>query len=242
MSNEKDIQRLEDSLRGKKVLLITTSNRWSGHDEKPKSSRLAEDLASRIGATIIDASKLKIYPCEGNVSTVNGNNCGTVDSVLKDKTKNPTGHHRCWVNINNPDDELWKISKEIFEADSVIFFASVRWGQTNSIYQKLIERLNWLENRWATLNESNILSNKEAGIVLVGHNWNGVAVLETQKQVLQFYGFKVPTELSFNWQWTTDPFDESEEGYIQDPKDFKEDFDLGSNALKESFKNFFKRQ
>jgi hypothetical protein len=102
--------------------------------------------------------------------------------------------------------------------------------------------LNWLENRWTTFNESNILSNKEAGIVLVGHNWNGASVLEIQKQVLQFYGFKVPNELSFNWQWTTDLFDESEEGYLQDPKDFKEDFDLGSKALKESFKNWFNRQ
>lgn len=242
MSNEKDIQRLASVLEGKKVLLITTSNRWSGHKEKPKSTRLAEDLASRIGAKVIDASKLKIYPCEGNVSSESGNNCGVKESALKDSIKNSTGNLRCWASINNSDDELWMISKEIFEADVVIFFASVRWGQTNSIYQKLIERLNWLENRWATLNESNILSNKEAGIVLIGHNWNGASVLEIQKQVLQFYGFKVPTELSFNWQWTIDPFDESEEGYIQDPKDFKEDFDLGSKALKESFKNFFKRQ
>jgi multimeric flavodoxin WrbA len=242
MANEKDIQQLATILTDRKVLLITTSNRWTGHKEKPKSTRLAEDLASRIGAKVIDAAALHIYPCEGNVSTDKGNSCGVKESILKDSTKNPTGHHRCWASINNSDDELWKVSKEIFEADVILFFASVRWGQTNSIYQKLIERLSWLENRWTTLNESNILSNKEAGIVLVGHNWNGASILETQKQVLQFFGFKVPSQLSFNWQWTTDLFDESAEGYIQDSKDFKEDFDLGSNALKESFKNFFKRQ
>jgi multimeric flavodoxin WrbA len=53
--------------------------------------------------------------------------------------------------MNHKDDELWKISKPLFEADVVIFFSSIRWGQTNSYYQKIIERLTWLENRHSTL-------------------------------------------------------------------------------------------
>jgi hypothetical protein len=38
---------------------------------------------------------------------------------LKDKEKNPSGYHRCWASIHNEDDELWKISKELFESDCV---------------------------------------------------------------------------------------------------------------------------
>ena len=226
LSDSQDADRLASYLKGRRAVFITTSNRWSQHDEKPKSSLLAEEIARRCGAKVIDAAKLKIYICEGNVSGVNGNNCGVKDAKLQDSRKNPTGDHRCWASYNNPDDELWKISKAIFESDVVIFFTSVRWGQTNSIYQKLIERLNWLENRWTTLQEDNILIGKEAGIVVVGHNWNGENVLETQKQVLRFFGFEVPEGLSFNWQWTQNEWDESAEGYLQDPKDFVSDFDV----------------
>lgn len=239
MSNEKNIQRLVTTLKGRKVLIITTSNRWSGSKEIPKSTLLATDLAIKVDAELIDASKLHIYPCEGNVSMEKGNFCGVKDSVLEDPIKNPSGQHRCWASLNNADDELWKISKSLLEADVVLFFVSVRWGQTNAIYQKLIERLNWLENRWATYNESNLLKGKEAGIVLVGHNWNGENVLNTQKQVLSYYGFTVPAEYSFNWQWTSDVSDESEAGYRKETNDFKADFGLGPKWLSESFEKWF---
>ena len=241
MSNEKNIQQLVSLISDKKAVFLTTSNRWSGMTEKPKSTALAEKIADEVGATVIDVSKLHIYMCEGNVSSAKGNTCGVKEAALKDADKNPTGHHRCWASINHKDDELWKVSKAIFESDVVIFFASVRWGQTNAIYQKLIERLCWLENRHSTLKESNLLEGKLSGIVLVGHNWNGEAVLNTQKQVLSFYGFEVPEELSFNWQWTTDPFDESAEGYLQDRKDFETDFGLGPKWLKESYQKWFEQ-
>ena len=199
----------------KKVLFLTTSNRWEGDKEKPKSTILAEYIKSKVGDTveIIDVAKLNIYICEGNVSKSDGNNCGVKDSVLKDKEKNPTGNHRCWCSINNKDDELWKISKPLFESEAVVFFVSVRWGQTNSVYQKLIERLDWIENRHTTLKEDNIVENIDAGIIAIGQNWNGETVIETQKKVLDFYGFKVPEELSFNWQYTKDVSDESQESY-----------------------------
>jgi multimeric flavodoxin WrbA len=219
---EKLIQTLKNK---KKVLLITTSNRWVGDKQTPKSSILAEYVSKELdNVEIIDASKLNIYDCEGNVSKNEGNNCGVKDSVLKDKEKNPTGNHRCWCSINNKDDELWKISKSLFEVDAVVFFVSVRWGQTNGVYQRLIERLSWLENRHSTLKEDNIIKDKEAGIVLVGQNWNGDNVLDTQKQVLKFYGFKASDTLSFNWQYLQDPKDETLESYKAAPEAFEKDF------------------
>ena len=77
----------------------------------------------------------------------------------------------------------------------VVFFTSVRRGQTNSIYQKLIERLTRIENRHSTLGEENIVKNIEAGIIAIGHNWNNEQVVQTQKEVLQFFGFQVPKKL-----------------------------------------------
>ena len=211
-----------------KVLLLTTSNRWEGDKEQPKSTQLAEFVKKEIGNNVelIDVSKLTIHCCEGNVSKMDGNNCGVKDAALKDKEKNPSGNHRCWASINNKDDELWKVSKPLFEADAVVFFVSVRWGQANSIYQKLIERLNWIENRHTTLEENNIIEGKEAGIVVIGQNWNGTAVLDTQKKVLDFYGFNVPDELSFSWQYTDDALDETQESYKKAPEAFAKAFDI----------------
>lgn len=206
-----------------KILFITTSNRWSGDKEVPKSTQLAQYLKSELGdkVTILDASKLKIYNCEGNVSTSEGNKCGLKDSTLKDKKKNPTGYHRCWASLNHKDDELWKISKELFESDAVMFFVSIRWGQTNAFYQKLIERLDWIENRHTTLGENNVIKDIDAGVVAVGQNWNGENVIETQKQVYKFYGFNVPKELSWNWQYTSNSDDESKGSYKNAPKAFE---------------------
>jgi len=211
----------------KKVLLLTTSNRWN--EEMPKSTSIAHQLKNELGndrCTVIDVSKLKIYPCEGNVSQMGkgGNHCGTKDSVLKDKEKNPSGNHRCWCSLNHNDDELWKISKELLESDAVVFFGSIRWGKMNAIYAKLIERLTWLENRHSTLGESNILKNIDAGIISVGHNWNGEEAVNLEQKVLKFFGFNLPNELSWAYQWTKDSLDESNNGYKQDVADFEKEF------------------
>jgi multimeric flavodoxin WrbA len=227
-SNKESLeQTIKYLLNKNKVLLLATSNRWEGHeDDTPKSTLLAKIVKAHLGekAELIDVSKLHIYICEGNVSSKEGNHCGTKDSVLKDKSKNPSGHHRCWASINNKDDELWKISKPLFESDAIVFFTSIRWGQTNSIYQKLIERLCWIENRHSTLKEDNIIKNIDAGVIAIGQNWNGANVIETQKKVLSFYGFNTPNQLSWNWQYTQNPLDETKESYNNAIIKFKNTF------------------
>jgi multimeric flavodoxin WrbA len=225
--NEK-VQKTIDYLKNKKkIVFVTTSNRWE--DDKAKSTLLAEKIKKvleneGVKISFFDVSKMNIFPCEGNVSTEHGNGCGNKHSMLKDQEKNPTGNHRCWASFNNKNDELWKISKELFKSEAIIFFTSVRWGQTNHYYQKLIERLTWIENRHTTLGEENIVKGINAGIIVIGHNWNGKNVLETQKQVLKYFGFEVVNELCWNWQYTDDSSDESNEGYKEDAKQFRKEF------------------
>lgn len=216
-----------------KVLFLTTSNRggWAVKEknEEPKSTKLAKSIQKYLGKSkcnLIEVPDLKIYACEGNVSHKAGNECGLKKAALDDKEKNPTGNHRCWRNINNPDDELWKISKELFESDAVLFFGSIRWGQMNAQYQNLIERLTWLENRHSTLGETNIIKDISCGIIAVGQNWNGKEVVETQKQVLSFFGFDVKDELCWNWQYTTNPNDESQASYKKSGKEFGDIFNI----------------
>lgn len=231
-ADKKSMSNLENTIEfldsKKKILLLTTSNRWDGDKETPKSSLLAKAIEKSLGdkVTILDIPKLKIYPCEGNVSTKNGDKCGLKEALLKSKTKNPSGYHRCWASLNNKDDELWKVSKELFESDAAIFFASVRWGQTNMFYQKLIERLNWIENRHTTLNEDNVIKNVHSGFICTGQNWNGENVLETQKKVHEFYGFKINKDLFWNWQYTQDENDETAKSYKESFDKFEDDFNL----------------
>lgn len=231
----------------KKILFLTTSNRWSGDKELPKSSIIAEELMKKLGGDrcqIINVAKLKIFPCEGNVSTKRGNTCGLKDAILKDKEKNPTGHIRCWASLNNKSDEMYKVANAIFESDIIILFGSIRWGKMNAIYTSLIERLTWLENRHTTLGESNLLKDKEVGVVAVGHNWNTEESVKLEKEVLGFFGFKTPNQLSFSWQWSKNKNDESKSGYVEDFGYFLRDFNF-VESLKESvirFKEWLNRK
>jgi hypothetical protein len=213
----------------KKILLISTSNRPESmkEEEVPKSMMLARYVQSQLSdkTLLMDAAHMTIHDCTGHVS-FRHNDCGVKAALLKDKDKNPSGCLRCWTSFHMKDDELWKIVKELLESDAVIFFGSVRWGQVNAVYQRLIERLTWLESRHTTLGEDNVIKDIDAGIILTGQNWYGADVIHTQKQVLKFFGFKVPEQLSWNWQYTKDKYDESLKTYKASFKGFEKDFDL----------------
>ena len=128
------------------ILLLTTSTRYRKDTwDVPKTTQLAQRVRDHLKekkrrVTLLDVPTLKIHTCEGNVSGGKGNRCGLLAAKLRDRSKNPTGHHRCWASINNKDDQLYRISRELFRSRVVVFFVSVRWGQTNSVYQRLLPR------------------------------------------------------------------------------------------------------
>lgn len=205
------------------ILLLATSTRYGEHIwDVPKTTQLAHVVKGRLNhagkrVTLLDVPALTIHTCEGSISGKRGNNCGVPEAKMPDRRKNPTGHHRCWASINNKDDQLYKVSRALFASQAVVFFVSVRWGQTNSVYQRLFERLSWIENRVTSLGEAPIpqLKTLEAGIVLFGHNWNDAEVLKTQKQNFTWFGWKTPAALSFCWQYTRDAEEESPESYLR---------------------------
>ena len=214
----------------KKVLLLTCSNRGEevSKTQLPKSSILAHVIHNNLdNSTIIDVTKLKIYPCEGNVSRMDGNVCGIKEALLDDPEKNPSGYHRCWASVHNPDDELWKISKELFESDCVVFFASVRWGQANMFYQKLIERLNWINNRFIPYGEENIIKDISSGFIIIGQHKYGDDITELQYNNHEYYGFNVNKELYWNWNAEDIEFDdETLQGYLDSYPEFFDEFKI----------------
>ena len=51
--------------KGHRIIFFTTSNRWSGEKELPKSSELALEIRNKLkNCEVIDVSKLKIFPCD----------------------------------------------------------------------------------------------------------------------------------------------------------------------------------
>jgi len=225
-----NISRFLDKLTPhKKVTFVTTSTRSpyvEKFGESPKSSQLARHLADKLRerglkVDVIDAAKLNIKDCLGCVSEIHGNHCGVKESAVKDKEKNPTGNLRCWASHDFKDDELYKIVNSLYESQAIIFFGSQRWGSVNAIYQKLIERLDWIENMHTTLGEKNTVENIQAGLVVIGQNWKVNESLETQKKVLEFFGFQVPEELFIGWQYTRDVNDESPQSYKNAPETFE---------------------
>ena len=218
----------------KRVLFVTTSNRGeyiSSKGEKPKSTRLAEHFKEMlekkgVEVTLLDASKLKIHNCLGCVSELKGNMCGSPEAKLKDKEKNPHGHLKCWASLDYKDDELWKIANEIYGSGAIIFFASNRWGNPNAIYQKLIERLDWIESSYTTYGGKNTVKGKKAGMVLLGQNWRVQESLEVQQQVLNFFGFDTPDEIFLGWQFTRDVSDENQKSYQEAPNAFEQSWGI----------------
>jgi len=250
----------------KKVTFVTTSNRSpfveKKYGESPKSTQLANHLAEAlrrrgVKVSVIDGAKLKIYNSLGCVSELKGSFCGVKASLVKDKEKNPHGHLRCWASHDFKDDELWKIVNEMYESQAIIFFGSQRWGNVNAVYQKIIERLDWIESRWATLDGENTVKDIQAGLVLLGQNWRVQESLDVQRDVLKFYGFRIEDSLFMGWQYTRDVSDETEESYKQAPVTFQdswnmkllvkkpqEEFDLYEDEAKEegfpTFLNYIK--
>jgi len=60
---------------------------------------------------------------------------------------------------------------------------------------------------------------------------------KTEKEVLGFFGFKTPSQLSFNWQFTKDINDETQKGYKAEYDKFMKDFSF-TETLNESLIRF----
>jgi len=233
-TNYKDLAKVINRLSGfNKILFLTCSNRYGPilRTQDPKSTILARVIASKLdNVTIMNVPDLNIYPCEGNVSREDGNKCGVRQATLMDTEKNPTGYHRCWASIHNPDDELWKVSKELFESDCVVFFASVRWGQANMYYQKLIERLNWINNRFVPLGEDNVIRDTTSGFFIVGQHYGAEPICENQIGMHEYFGFKVDPDLYRFWQAEDIYFDEETlKGYLESYPKFYKEFRITKN-------------
>jgi multimeric flavodoxin WrbA len=160
-----------------------------------------EETGNEISTSIIDAAGLHIV---GNLSCYasGGLNCASYEA----------GPYRCWAHHNskeNPEeyggvDEMPVIYDAIESSDAVIFLTSVRWGSHSALMQKIIERMNTLENRTSVYGEPNFFAGKRCGVVVTGQHWKSQDVSSHLITVFNLMGFSTNSQSTLSWQSTYD--------------------------------------
>jgi len=91
----------------------------------------------------------------------------------------------CSITQRDPQDELTEVYESlVFWADVVLVATSIRWGAPSSLYFKMVERMNCVQNEITTHGRV-LIRNKVAGFVITGGQDNIQAVAG---QMMMFFG------------------------------------------------------
>jgi len=181
-----------------KITLISTTT----HKDKSTSKGVLalirkELLKEKHEVDFIDAQSLHIVP---NLSCYAGGKSNCADKEA--------GTYRCWahkLSHDDPDayggkDEMGVIYDAVTSSEVVLFATSVRWGSHSALLQKIIERLNTLQNRASVFDEPNPLRNTKLGVVVTGHNAKAQEVASHLLEMFSWIGFETHTLARFVYQ------------------------------------------
>lgn len=103
------------------------------------------------------------------------------------------------LNHRESDADQWpEIVEKIKAADVVIFATPVWWGQRSSLMQRVIERLDALDEDYLASGRSALL-NKVAGVVTTGSEDGAQQVIASIFEVLTFMNFTIPPQGAAYW-------------------------------------------
>jgi multimeric flavodoxin WrbA len=97
-----------------------------------------------------------------------------------------------------PVDDWPDLVTKIKAADIVLFCTPIWWGGRSSLMQRLIERLDALDEEYSATGRSAI-KGKVAGIVITGSEDGALSVMGSIMMVLSFMGFTLPPECTAYW-------------------------------------------
>jgi multimeric flavodoxin WrbA/nitrite reductase/ring-hydroxylating ferredoxin subunit len=112
----------------------------------------------------------------------------------------------CSISEMNPDDGMNEIyRKMILWADVLIVATPIRWGNASSLYFKMAERLNCVQNQ-ITLKDRTLIKNKVCGFIITGGQDN---IQQVAAQMMVFFtdlGFTMPPFSFVGWSrgWTAE--------------------------------------
>jgi nitrite reductase/ring-hydroxylating ferredoxin subunit/multimeric flavodoxin WrbA len=148
-----------------RVLGISTSAMDAGNPRFSTSDALLEHAlghaASALGAEtrLLRLRELRFRPCEGNYSKA-ARACTWP----------------CAITEREPEDQLTAVYEGLVHwADVVLLATPIRWGAASSLYFKMAERLNCIQNQ-ITLHDRVLIRNKVAAFIITGGQDNVQAV------------------------------------------------------------------
>ena len=103
------------------------------------------------------------------------------------------------LDFKESDDDDWpEIVKKLKAADIVLFATPIWWGGRSSLMQRIIERMDALDEEYRADGRS-ALYNKVAGIVVTGSEDGALSVMGSIMMVLTWMGFTLPPECAAYW-------------------------------------------
>jgi len=118
----------------------------------------------------------------------------TAEIIRLSDMKLPVG-----LGFRESDDDDWPgIVPRLKAADIVLFATPIWWGGRSSLMQRVIERMDALDEEYIASGRS-ALYNKVAGVVITGSEDGALSTLGTIMMVLTFMGFTLPPECCAYW-------------------------------------------
>jgi nitrite reductase/ring-hydroxylating ferredoxin subunit/multimeric flavodoxin WrbA len=129
----------------------------------------------------------------------------------------------CSITQMDPSDEMEKVYEGIVHwADVIIVATPIRWGGASSLYYKMVERMNCIQNQ-ETIADKHLLSNKVAGFIITGGQDNVQAVAG---QMLGFFA-------EIGCQFPQFPFIAHSRGWSAEDMENNQDYVRRSQSLHE---------
>lgn len=137
----------------------------------------ALDQAKQLGAEtkLIKLNDLKFRACEGYYSR-------SAEACT----------WPCTITQMDPKDELEQVYEAlVFWADVVLVSTPIRWGAASSLYYKMVERMNCIQNQ-ETIADNTLIRNKVAAFLITGGQDNIQAVAGQMMTFFTEIGFVFP--------------------------------------------------
>ena len=137
----------------------------------------------------------------------------------------------CTFSQIDEKDELSRVYEAlVFWADVVLIATPIRWGSASSLYYKMAERLNCIENRML-LHDKALIKNKVAGFIITGGQDNVQSVAGNLMMFFSELGFRFP-------QW---PFIGHSRGWEAEDMDNNAAYVRSSEALRRDARGLVER-
>ena len=184
----------------------------------------SEDLL--VSALAHARTKLKAETKLIKLRELKFNHCGGFYSIDEHACTWP-----CTFSQMDPKDELSQVYEAlVFWADVVLVATPIRWGNASSLYYKMAERLNCIENQ-VLLHDKKLIKNKVAAFIITGGQDNIQAVAGN---MMMFFG-----ELGF--VFPQNPFIGHSRGWASEDMDNNVSYVRASQALKKDASDLAER-